>query len=120
MSTRLVRQNAGAMVQGKTVWIERSAQKYINEDFIVHEIGHKVTKYGDKMTDATAKRVAQELVKELGYKDIKSMSLYVSEYAAKNPTELFPEAFMEYYSGKELKGNKKKIVEAIMKKMYFK
>lgn len=113
MSTRLVRQNAGAMVQGKTMWIERSTQKYVDKDFITHEIGHKVTKYGDKMTDATAKRVAEELAKELGYKSVKSMSLVVSEYASKNPTELFPEAFMEYYSGKELKGEKKKVVEVI-------
>lgn len=57
MSKRLIRQNTGAMVDGKIMWVERSAKKYVDKDFITHEIGHKVTKYGDKMTDATAKEL---------------------------------------------------------------
>ena len=122
MEARMVKTNAGAQVIGDTIYVCKPYQKYIDDEFIMHEIGHKVTKFGTKTTDASQKAAAEELAKKLGYSSVKSMSLYVSEYAAKNPTELYPEVLMEYYkslkTGKPLMGNKKKVIEAVMEQMY--
>lgn len=115
----MLRLNAGAMVEGKTLYIARPYAKYIDRDFIMHEIGHKVTRFGSKMTDATAKRIADEMMKELRITSFKGMASYVSDYACKSPVEFFPECFMEYMNGKELRGNKKKIIELAMRKIYF-
>ena len=118
----MMKTNAGAMVKGDTIIICKPFQKNIDDEFIMHEIGHKVTKFGSKTTDASQKKQAEELAKKLGYKDVKDMSLWVSDYAAKNPTELYPEVLMLYYNslktGKPLTGQKKKIVEAAMEQMY--
>ena len=122
MEAKMVKTNAGAQVIGDTIYVCKPYQKYIDDEFIMHEIGHKVTKFGTKTTDASQKAAAEELAKKLGYSSVKSMSLYVSEYAAKNPTELYPEVLMEYYkslkTGKPLMGNKKKVIEAVMEQMY--
>lgn len=122
MEQKMIKQGAGAQVIGDTIYICKPYSKYIDDEFIMHEIGHKVTKKGSKTTDAGQKDAAIELAKKLGYKDVKSMSSWVSDYAMKNPTELYPEVLMMYYkslkTGKPLKGHKKKIVEAAMEQMY--
>lgn len=122
MEAKMLKTNAGAQVIGDTIYVCKPYQKYIDDEFIMHEIGHKATKFGLKTTDSTQKKEAEALAKKLGYKDVKSMSLYISDYAAKNPTEFYPEALMEYYkslkTGKPLMGNKKKIIEAAIEQMY--
>ena len=118
----MVKTGAGAEVVGDTIIVCKPLQKYIDDEFIMHEIGHKVTKFGSKTTHSTQAKAAEELAKKLGYSSVKSMSAYVSSYATKNPAEFYPEALMEYYhslkTGKPLTGNKKKIIEAAMEQMY--
>lgn len=122
MEKSMLKGNEGAKVIGDTIYVCKPLQKYIDDEFIMHEIGHKATKFGTKTTNATQKSEAEELAKKLGFKDVKSMSLNISDYAAKNPTEFYPEVLMEYYkslkTGKPLTGNKKKIVEAAIEQMY--
>lgn len=118
----MLKTGAGAEVVGDTIIVCKPLQKYIDDDFIMHEIGHKVTKFGSKTTHSSQAKAAEELAKKLGYSSVKSMSAYVSSYATKNPAEFYPEALMEYYhslkTGKPLTGNKKKIIEAAMEQMY--
>ena len=118
----MLKTGAGAEVVGDTIIVCKPLQKYIDDEFIMHEIGHKVTKFGSKTTHSTQAKAAEELAKKLGYSSVKSMSAYVSSYATKNPAEFYPEALMEYYhslkTGKPLTGNKKKIIEAAMEQMY--
>lgn len=118
----MLKTGAGAEVVGDTIIVCKPLQKYIDDDFIMHEIGHKVTKFGSKTTHSTQAKAAEELAKKLGYSSVKSMSAYVSSYATKNPAEFYPEVLMEYYhslkTGKPLTGNKKKIIEAAMEQMY--
>lgn len=120
MEKRMTANREGAIVQGNVIYINKAYRNTIDRDVIMHEIGHKVTKFGSKMTNATAERIANEMMKELGFKSFKDMASFVSDYATTRPVELFPECFMEYMSGKELRGQKKKIVELAMKKMYLK
>lgn len=124
MEEKMNANDIGAIALGKAIYVNKSVQKYIDKDFMIHEIGHKVTKYGEKMTDATAKRVVDEIIKELnspGIKNYKDLASWVSDFAYKSKeVEIFPEAFMIYASGKELTGTRKKVIDIIMKKMYFK
>ena len=122
METKMVKQGAGAQVIGDTIYICKPYQKYIDDEFIMHEIGHKAGKFGSKTTEAMQKNQAEELVKQLGFKDFKSMASYISDYAMKSPNEFYPEVLMEYYkslkTGNPLTGKKKQIVEAAVEQMY--
>ena len=80
----MLKTGAGAEVVGDTIIVCKPLQKYIDDEFIMHEIGHKVTKFGSKTTHSTQAKAAEEIAKKLGYSSVKSMSAYVRYYATKN------------------------------------
>lgn len=122
MASAMTKNSIGAQVVGDTIYINKAYEDKIDDAFMVHEIGHKVGQKGAATTTKAQEEAAQDMAKKLGFTSPKAMSAYVSDYATKSASELYPEALMEYYKavtqGQAMGAEKKKIVEALVGQMY--
>ena len=122
MANDMDKQGQAAIVKNGKIYFNPHKQGSIGPNTVYHELGHLMSHKGLKATTQDFEKAANELMSELGYNTFKDMAFKLTSYATTNSQEFFAEAFMLYHATafKHFPQEAQDIVNAAMKKMYFK
>ena len=122
MASEMDKKGQAAVIKNAKIYFNPHKQGMIDENTMLHELGHVMSHYGLKATTKDFEDAADALVDELGFLTFKDMAFKLTSYATTNAQEFFAEAFMLYHSSQYNKypGDTKIVIAEAMKKMYLK